>query len=116
MNNDDVTLRIAKVCHEANRAYCACLGDQSHLAWEDAPNWQRESVIAGVKFCLANPITSAEKLHEAWMSLKLKDGWRWGPVKDSLAKTHPCLLPFFELDFQQRNKDVLFGAIVNALK
>lgn len=34
--------KIARVCHEVNRAYCQALGDNSQPAWEDAPAWQRE--------------------------------------------------------------------------
>jgi len=29
-------MNIAKVCHEANRAYCESIGDNSQLSWEDA--------------------------------------------------------------------------------
>ncbi len=32
---------IAKVCHEANRAYCQTIGDNSQLAWEQAEEWQQ---------------------------------------------------------------------------
>ena len=39
---------IASVCHEANRAYCLALGDDSQLPWSDAPDWQRESAVSGV--------------------------------------------------------------------
>ena len=49
----DVT-QIAIICHEANRAYCKTLGDDSQLPWADAPQWQRDSIIAGVEYRLAN--------------------------------------------------------------
>lgn len=32
--------QIARMAHEANRAYCQALGDDSQPAWEDAPEWQ----------------------------------------------------------------------------
>ncbi len=44
---------IAKICHEANRAYCATIGDASQLPWEESPDWQRQSAINGVKFAKA---------------------------------------------------------------
>ena len=47
--------KIAKVCHEANRAYCEALGDYSQTTWEKAPDWQKESAINGVQFHLDNP-------------------------------------------------------------
>ena len=43
MNIED----IARICHEANRAYCKAFGDDSHLPWDSAPQWQRESAIMG---------------------------------------------------------------------
>jgi len=41
---------IAEVCHEVNRAYREALGDTSQVSWLEAPQWQRDSAIAGVKF------------------------------------------------------------------
>lgn len=31
----------AHAAHEANRAYCAAIGDLSQVAWECAPEWQQ---------------------------------------------------------------------------
>jgi hypothetical protein len=41
---------LARITHEANRTYCQALGDDSQLHWDNAPEWQRESALAGVKF------------------------------------------------------------------
>lgn len=30
---------IARVCHEANKAFCAANGDHSQKTWEDAEVW-----------------------------------------------------------------------------
>jgi len=30
---------------------------------------------------------------------KLADGWKWGPVKDADAKTHPDMVAFEKLPF-----------------
>ena len=43
---------IARVCHEANRAYCAALGDASQAEWDKASDWQKDSVRNGVLFNL----------------------------------------------------------------
>lgn len=106
---------IARVCHEANRAYCATLGDLSQTSWEDAPGWQRESAIEGVHKKLANPDATPADQHGWWMEQKLRDGWRYGATKDPEAKTHPCLLPYDELPVEQKRKDALFAGIVKAL-
>lgn len=106
---------IARVCHEANRAYCVALGDTSQPPWEDAPQWQRDSAINGVRAHLDGRATSPEKSHNMWLSEKLRDGWTYGEVKDPAQKRHPCCLPYSELSEAQKTKDVLFGFIVRAL-
>ena len=108
-------ITIAKVTHEANRAYCQALGDDSQAAWEDAPEWQRESAINGVKFHLANPSAGPEQSHEAWLAEKEAAGWKYGPVKDPEAKEHPCFAPYNELPVEQRAKDYIFRAIFRAI-
>lgn len=106
---------IARVCHEANRGWCEVHGDTSQRSWTDAEQWQRDSAIAGVRFALENPDAPASAQHDAWSRDKLADGWTYGPVKDAVAKTHPCLVPFDQLPGQQQAKDRLFKAVVAAL-
>lgn len=106
---------IARVCHEANRGYCAALGDNSQLPWDDAPDWQRVSAIAGVQFHLDNPEAGPPGSHQSWYRLKEADGWVYGQTKDAVAKTHPCMVPFEELPREQQAKDFIFTAIVHAM-
>lgn len=108
--------RIARVCHEANRAYCKGLGDDSHLSWDEAPQWQRDSAIQGVIWQLDNPIAEYSAQHDNWMKHKLADGWVYGGVKDAEKKTHPCLVEWEELPYEEQLKDVLFSDIVTALR
>lgn len=105
---------IARVCHEANRALCAAFGDDSQKPWADAAEWQRTSAIEGVEYRRANPDGPPDAQHVAWMDAKLRDGWRYGAVKDEAAKTHPCIVPYAELPPEQRAKDHIFQAIVDA--
>ena len=107
---------IAKVCHEANRAYCASLGDMSQLSWEEAPEWQRVSAVKGVEFSLANPDAPPSASHDSWLREKMDTGWKYGPVKDPEKKEHPCFVRYEELPSEQRAKDHLFQGIVRALK
>ena len=113
---EDQILNIAKTCHEVNRAYCAGLGDHSHPAWEDAPEWQRQSAIQGVEFHLANPGAGPADSHESWLAEKRRDGWTYGPVKDPAKKEHPCCVEYDELPLAQRIKDTLFLSVVRGLK
>jgi RyR domain len=107
--------KIARVYHEANRGWCEANGDHSQRIWEDAEAWQREASVDGVKFALEHPDASDSAHHDFWMKLKLSQGWRYGPVKDATAKTHPWLIPFDQLPFEQQAKDRLLRAIVKAL-
>jgi hypothetical protein len=106
---------IARVCHEANRAYCLALGDASQPAWYDAPEWQRTSAIKGVEFCLAHPTAPPSASHDSWLDEKRATGWRYGPTKDPERKEHPCFVPYYELPVEQRRKDALFQAVVRAI-
>jgi len=104
--------QIAKICHEANRAYCETLEDFSQLRWEDAPEWQKESVRSGVRSHLENPGLTPKESHENWMEFKEQEGWTYGEKKDLEKKQHPCFLPYEDLPEEQQMKDFLFSAIV----
>lgn len=112
-------VQIARVCHEANRAYCQSIGDDSQQAWDAAPEWQRISAIMGVEFHLAahakGEKPSASASHDSWLEEKRQDGWKFGAVKDAEKKEHPCFVPYNELPISQRRKDFLFGAVVESL-
>ena len=104
----------AMVARETNRGYCESLGDMSQPAWAQAPMWQRNSAVAGVIHLLDNPDATPEQSHESWMREKEADGWVYGPVKDSVAKTHPCYTAYENLPQDQRAKDYIFRAVVRA--
>lgn len=106
--------QIARICHEANRAYCISLGDLSQSPWEECQQWQRDSAVAGVRAHLANPDMTPEQSHQAWMDFKLAEGWKHGPVKDPAKKEHPQMVPYAELPVEQRAKDYIFSGIVEA--
>ena len=117
---DSIAIVVAEICHEANRAYCKSLGDNSQPTWDDAPTWQRDSAIRGIKnhvVALENGHTQPgpEESHESWMRLKKEEGWKFGPVKDVEKKEHPCMRPWEQLPFEQRNKDILFTSIASAM-
>ena len=105
-------LKIAKVCHEVNRAYCQALGDNSQPSWDEAPEWQRSSAMLGVNLHISNHDAGPQASHESWMAQKVSEGWVYGAEKDPDAKTHPCIVPFCELPVAQQAKDYIFRAIV----
>lgn len=109
----DIIALCARAAHEVNRVYCQHLGDHSQAAWDDAPDWQRESCIAGVSGVLAG--NTPAQSHDSWLRFKTADGWRYGPVKNPDTKEHPCMVPYEELPPAQRRKDDLYIAVVRAM-
>ena len=109
------TEQMARVAHEVNRAYCQALGDNSQPAWEDAPQWQRDSAMLGVRLHTENPGASAAASHESWMAQKVAEGWVYGPEKKPELKQHHCIVPFDALPVAQQAKDYIFRGVVHAL-
>lgn len=108
--------KIAELAHETNRHYCQSLGDFTQLLWIEAPVWQQDSAIKGVRFHLANPDAGCSASHESWLKEKEATGWKYGEVKDPAKKEHPCFVPYKELPVEQQVKDALFVGIVRALR
>lgn len=107
-------LKIAELCHEANRIYCESIGDTSQKSWKDAPEWQKESAIKGVEVALKG--STPKEMHESWMKVKEEEGWVYGEVKDEVKKTHHCMVPYEEIPEEQRRKDDIFLGIVSLFK
>lgn len=61
--------KIARLCHEVNRAYCQAMDDDSQPAWDEAPDWQRDSAMNGVEAHLMHSLTPEES-HNLWMKQK----------------------------------------------
>jgi hypothetical protein len=106
---------IARVCHEANRAYCVTLDDDSQPPWDDASKDARESSVQGVMAILEGKTLTPKDSHDNWYRRKATQGWRYGPVKDVDLKVHPCFLPYEQLPEAQKVKDALFFGVVLAL-
>lgn len=106
--------QIAEIAHEANRAYCQAIGDDSQLPWVAAPDWQKDSAIKGVLFHVANPDATPENSHDAWLQEKFEQGWEYGPVKNPEKKEHPCFMAYELLPIEQRAKDYIFRGVVHA--
>lgn len=111
----DLVLRAARAAHEANRIYCLSIGDTSQPRWDDAPEWQINSAIAGVEAIAQNPKQGPEESHNMWLAHKRAEGWVWGPEKDTEKKVHPCMVPYHELPDEQRLKDAMFTRVVKAV-
>lgn len=49
--------------------------------------------------------TLAEHAHDTWATLRIQEGWTWGPERDDLTKTHPDLVPYGELSESEKEYD-----------
>lgn len=80
------------------------------------PKRTGDSALKGVDFRLQNPGAPVSAQHDSWLNEKRKTGWKYGDVKDAVKKEHPCFVPYDRLPEEQKAKDALFSAIVDALK
>ena len=113
LSEDEKKLACARAAHEANRAYCAGLGDNSQVGWDDAPAWQKDSCLAGVEGVLAG--NTPRMSHASLAARKGAHGWTYGPIKDPEKKQHPCMVSFEELPAHQRVKDEVFVEVVRGM-
>ncbi len=47
----------------------------------------------------------ARNAHDVWARQRLRDGWRLGPRRDDVAKEHPSLVPYDELNDSEQEYD-----------
>ncbi len=106
---------VAEVAHEANRVYCASIGDFSQVPWNATRTDLKESTRQGVRNIMEGVVTGPAQSHESWVAYKTAEGWQYGPEKSLDAKTHPCMLPWDMLPKEQRAKDVLYCDVVHAM-
>ncbi len=107
--------QIARICHEANRVVQSSVGEQT-VEWSRAPAEMKSSTRAGVAYRLKHPEVCPKDQHDEWVLSKTGEGWVFGERKDEIAKTHPNLVVYSELPQQQKFKDHLFIAIVDACR
>lgn len=103
---------LARIVHEANRAFCESIGDTSLVPWDETDKEIQDSAIDGVQRVLDDPKITPKDLHDEWVIGKVEDGWVYGEEKDEEAKTHPCLVDYKLLPVAQRYKDSLFLNII----
>lgn len=49
--------------------------------------------------------TLAEREHERWMKERRAQGWTYGPERDNDRKVHPAMVPWDDLDEEDKDKD-----------
>lgn len=113
--SDEAATRIARVMHEAVRAWQKASAQMTAPPWGQAPKWMKSSSIEAVKWRLTNPNAEISAQHDRWVAEKKADGWKHGRTKNGVKKTHPLLVPYGELPEVERRKDALVNAVIDAL-
>ena len=62
--------------------------------------------------CNGRTMPTPEEAHGSWWRAYEAMGWKYGPVRDTEAKTHPDMVPFAELEQREQDKDAVFLALV----
>ena len=72
----------------------------------------REQFVSTMrKLCQPGSNLDPRKLHADWVEAYKKMGWTYGPVRDTVLKTHPDMVPFDALSKLEQDKDYVFAAL-----
>jgi hypothetical protein len=65
------------------------------------------------RYCDMETLPTPEEAHDSWWNKYIEMGWVYGPVRDRDLKTHPDMVPFDELGYEEQIKDAVFLALVD---
>jgi hypothetical protein len=81
--------------------------------WPERDEAFRDQFIEYVEgLCAAAEFPTPEEAHDSWWRAYEALGWKYGPVRDVEAQTHPDMVPFSELEQREQDKDAVFLALV----
>lgn len=60
----------------------------------------------------------SKNVHEVWAQNRINQGWQYGPRRDDVLKTHPCLVPYEDLpeEEKQYDRDTAIGTLKLIIK
>lgn len=47
----------------------------------------------------------SKNVHEIWAESRINQGWTYGPERNDVLKTHPCLIPYEDLPEEEKDYD-----------
>lgn len=112
---EEQALRIARVAHEAVRAWQVASGQKPAPTWSRAPAWMKEATLEAVLWKEGARAPSPAARHRQWLEEKKSAGWKVGERKDARKRTHPLMVPYSKLPEVERRKDALVSAVIRAL-
>ena len=107
-------VEVAKECHIANNNLMVANSEiPNPVDWNDLDTHTKHMNIESVKKIYDNPNITAKDIHDEWMKNKIKDGWKYGDVKDANLKTHHLIIDFDQMNDIDKMKDQIFIDVVN---
>lgn len=108
-----LTERRAEFVYEAARiAAVAARAPIIPEPWAEREQPFRDQFIEVIaQQCGPDRKASPEELHDDWVQAYVAMGWRYGEVRDPEAKTHPDMVPYWDLGQLERDKDAVFVAL-----
>ena len=104
---------VAKVIHSANRAYVDAIGGRAfNPTWEEYGESKRQDLINAIINTVKDPQTP-QASHENWCVAMEKAGWSKDIKLDYNRKTHPNMVPYDQLPFEEQFKDQLYMGIAS---
>lgn len=80
--------------------------------WDDREDdFQYQFLEVIFKQCSDARETNPAVLHQMWVDKYAEMGWVYGEKRDPVAKTHPDMVPYDELNQLERDKDEVFAAL-----
>ena len=109
----DITERRAIFIYEAARLQAIAVGAPIvPELWEDREQPFKDQMLPVIeKQCGPMRSNSPENLHNDWWNAYIDMGWKYGEIRDPVAKTHPDMVPYHDLGRKERDKDAVFVAL-----
>jgi hypothetical protein len=80
--------------------------------WDQRDVGFRTQMVAAVeRDTLPGANRDPKVAHDLWWETYKELGWRYGPLRDPEAKTHPDMVPFEDLGAQEQIKDAVYLAL-----
>ena len=109
------TIDIARIAYETVSQLAESIGIPGYLAWKDLDDREIYGFLRSVVFVIDYPMTTPDSLHNAWVQVKIDDGWKYGDEIDRRKKLHNHLQSFGYLTPFQRAEYFVFLAVVKSL-
>lgn len=94
---------LARICHEAHLALRIGLNDSAEDVHWDAMTRDRQEMNINEIRMFREGKTLAE-VHWAWVEWMISQGWRQGPSRNAVLKTHPEMVPYEETSVVSKAK------------